>query len=474
MGSVVVAHSRPTRACDDGLTVTATIPERETRYVKTDGGYVGYQVFGTGPPDLLFIPNWSQNLDVMWQEPSLARYLDRLASFARVICLNNRGSGVSDPLPMTAAAIPSLDAWMDDVRAVLDAAGARRAAILGDTEGGPVAILFSATFPERVSSLVLVNSFARWKRADDYPIGMPPDAYDRLLDVFEGFWGQDADMLALTAPSMMADARFRSWFTTYQRLSMAPGYATAFYRWVTGLDVRHVLASVGAPTLVIHRSGNTHHRVAFGRYLAEQIAGSEYVELDGADSYPFHAGDFSELLEKVEEFLTGERQLHANDRTLATVLFTDIVGSTDKAAEVGDEQWLDLLQVHDRLTAEHIERFRGEMIEHTGDGVLATFDGPARAVTCGIRLSQAVQRLGIDIRVGMHTGEIEKRNGQIGGIAVHIAARVMSRARDGGVAVSSTVKDLVTGSGFSFRSTGTHQLKGVPGQWAIYEVAETA
>ena len=468
------AHSRPTGTCDDGLTVTATIPERETRYVKTDGGYVGYQVFGSGPLDLLFILNWSQNLDVMWQEPSLARYLDRLASFARVICFNNRGSGVSDPLPMAAAAVPSLDAWMDDVRAVLDAAGARHAAIMGDTEGGPVAILFSATFPERVSSLVLVNSFARWQQADDYSIGMPPDAYTRLIDRFEDYWGQDADMLAFSAPSMVADVRFRSWFTTYQRLSMPPGYATAFYRWVTGLDVRHVLASVRTPTLVIHRSGNLHHRVAFGRYLAERIAGSEYVELDGADSYPFHAGDFSELLDKVEEFLTGEPQRHRTDRTLATVLFTDIVGSTDKAAEVGDEQWLDLLQVHDRLTAEHIERFRGERIEHTGDGILATFDGPTRAVTCGIRLSRAVQRLGIDIRVGMHTGEIEKRNGQVGGIAVHIAARVMSRAQDGGVAVSSTVKDLVTGSGFSFRSTGTHQLKGVPGQWAIYEVAETA
>jgi class 3 adenylate cyclase len=454
--------------------VTAAIPEHETRYVKTDGGYVGYQVFGSGPLDLLFIPNWSQNLDVMWQEPSLARYLDRLASFARVICFNNRGSGVSDPLPMAAAAIPSLDAWMDDIEAVLNAAGARDAAILGDTEGGPVAILYSATFPERVSSLVLVNSFARWQRAEDYPIGMPPDAYARLIDRFESYWGQDADMLALSAPSKMADRRFRSWFTTYQRLSMPPGYATAFYRWVTGLDVRQVLPSVRTPTLVIHRSGNTHHRVAFGRYLAEGIAGSEYVELEGVDSYPFHAGDFSELLDKVGEFLTGEPQRYHTDRTLATVLFTDIVGSTDKAAEMGDEQWLDLLHVHDRVTAEHIERFRGEMIEHTGDGILATFDGPARAVTCGIRLSRAVQRLGIDIRVGMHTGEIERRNDHVGGIAVHIAARVMSQAQDGGVAVSSTVKDLVTGSGFTFSSTGTHQLKGVPGQWAIYEVAETA
>jgi class 3 adenylate cyclase len=450
--------------------VSATIPERATRYVKTDGGYVAYQVFGTGPLDLLFIPNWAQNLDAMWQEPSLARYLDRLASFSRVICFDKRGSGVSDPVPMDA--IPSLDAWMDDIRAVLDTVDSRHAAILGDTEGGPASILFSATFPDRVSSLVLVNSFARWQRADDYPIGMPLDAYNKMLEIIERYFGQDADQLALTAPSMAADKRFRTWFTTYQRLSMPPGYATAYYRWVTGLDVRHVLASVSVPTLVIHRSGNLYHRVAFGRYLAEHIPGTEFVELEGADSYPFHAGNFSEVLDKVEEFLTGERHLPETDRTLATVLFTDIVGSTDKAAEVGDEQWLDLLQVHDRLTAEHVERFRGEVIEHRGDGTLATFDGPARAVSCGLRLSRAVQRLGIDIRVGLHTGEIEKRDSQVGGIAVHIAARVVGRAPDGGVAVSSTVKDLVTGSGFSFNSTGTHQLKGVPGEWAIYEVEE--
>ena len=274
-------------ACHDCQAVTSEIPDRETRYVKTDGGYVGYQVFGSGPLNLLFIPNWSHNIDVMWQEPSLARYLERLGSFARVICFNNRGSGVSDPVPI--AAIPNIDTWMDDVRAVLDAADADQAAIIGDTEGGPVAIVFAATFPERVSSLVLVNSFARWQRAEDYPIGIPPEPYERLGARYESYWGQNADLLALTAPSMFDDARFRSWFTTYQRLAMAPGYAAALYRWVTGLDVRHVLSSVRAPTLVIHRSGNIHHRVAFGRYLAENIEGSTYAELDSADSYPFHA-----------------------------------------------------------------------------------------------------------------------------------------------------------------------------------------
>jgi class 3 adenylate cyclase len=443
-------------------------PDGQTQYVKTDGGYVGYQVFGGGNLDLLFVTNWSNNLDVMWQEPSLARYLDRLASFARVICFDQRGSGISDPVPD--AAIPTLDGWMDDVRAVLDAVDAKHPAILADTEGGPMALLFAATFPERVASLVLVNSFARWRRAEDYPIGIPPDAYSNLIALYEATYGQNADMLQLTAPSVQDDPRFRSWFLTYQRLSMAPGQSTNLYRWVTNLDVRDVLSAVKSPTLVVHRSGNLHYRVAFGRYLGEHIPNATYVELEGSDSYPFHAGDFSDLLDVVEEFLTGERHHAITDRMLATVLFTDIVGSTQKAAEIGDEHWSDLLEVHDRLAAEHVDRFQGDMIKHTGDGVVATFDGPARAVTCGLRMTEAVETLGLEIRVGLHTGEVEKRESDLLGLAVHIAARVMARAPDGGVAVSRTVKDLVAGSGFSFHPMGVQELKGVPGEWSIYQV----
>jgi class 3 adenylate cyclase len=449
----------------------ASSSDAETRYVKTKGGYVAYQVFGSGDLDLLFVTNWSNNLDVMWQEPSLARYLDRLGSFARVICFDKRGSGVSDPVPV--AAIPTLDAWMDDVRAVLDAAGAERPSILADTEGGPMALLFAATFPERVSSLALVNSFARWRRAPDYPIGMPDDAYANLIELYGSMYGQDPDMLRLTAPSVAEDPRIRSWFPMYQRLSMAPGQSTNQYEWVLNLDVRDVLPAVSSPTLVVHRAGNLHHRVAFGRYLSENIPNATYVELDGSDSYPFHAGDFSDLLDVVEEFLTGERHHAITHRMLATVLFTDIVGSTRTAAEIGDEQWSDLLDVHDRVLAEHVDRSQGEMIKHTGDGIVATFDGPARAVNCGLRMTEAVHPLGIDIRAGLHTGEVEKREGDLLGLAVHIAARVMDRAPDGGVAVSQTVRDLVAGSGFSFRSTGEQELKGVPGAWTIYNV-ETA
>ena len=466
-----------TRLCDaDGRDmcdswhhpVMPASPDGETRYVKTADGYVGYQVFGGGELDLLFVTNWSNNLDAMWQEPSLARYLDRLASFARVICFDQRGSGISDPVPV--AARLTLDAWMDDVRAVLDAVGADRPAILADTEGGPMALLFAATFPERVSSLVLVNSFARWRRAPNYPIGMPPDAYSNMLALYEASYGQNADMLLLTAPSMANDARFRSWFLTYQRLSMPPGQSTNLYQWVTNLDVRDVLSTMKSSTLVVHRSDARFHRVAFGRYLNDHIPNSAFVELTGADTYPFHAGEFSDLLDVVEEYLTGERHHAETDRMLASVLFTDIVGSTQKAAELGDEQWSDLLAVHDRISAEHVDRFRGEMVKHTGDGIVATFDGPARAVTCGLRMTEAMQRLGIEIRVGLHTGEVEKRENDLLGLAVHIAARVMDKAPDSGVAVSSTVKDLVVGSGFAFHSMGEQVLKGVPGEWALYQV----
>jgi class 3 adenylate cyclase len=446
------------------------IPERETRYVKTADGYVGYQVFGSGPIDLLFISAWSSNLDVMWQEPTLARYLDRLASFARVICFDKRGSGVSDPVPL--ASIPSLDAWMDDARSVMDAVGSKRAAVLGDAEGGPMAILFAATFPDRVSSLVLTNTFARFRRADDYPIGMPDHAYERMLESANSYFGRSFEIALLTAPSAALDPRFQRWLPMYQRVSMPPGTFEAMYRWVTSLDVRSVLPAVTAPTLVITRTDALHHRPTFGRYLAENIPDATLVELPGADTYPFHAGDFAPLVDEIERFFTGHDKAPESNRLLATCLFTDIVGSTQRAAEVGDERWLDLLSVHDRVSGEHVERYRGELVKHTGDGILATFDGPARAVTCGIRLTDELQRSGIEIRTGLHTGEIEHRGNEVAGIAVHIAQRVMDHAPDSGVAVSATVKDLVTGSGFSFEPLGSHELKGVPGEWALHRVTE--
>lgn len=439
----------------------------ETRYTKTSGGYVGYQQFGAGPIDILFITHWCTNLDVMWEEPSLARYFDRLASFARVICYDRRGTGISDPVPL--ADLPTLEEWMDDARAVMDAVGSQSAALIGDEEGGPMAMLFAATYPQRVNALALVNTFARWRRADDYPIGMPDSTTEKLLEVYEPAWGTGA-MLDLTAPTVAGDSRFREWFARYQRLSMAPGASARMYRWVLEMDVRAVLENIQAPTLVVHMKDARHHRVAFGRYLAEHIPDAKYLELPGADTYPFHVGADA-VLDEIEEFLTGVRRLPELDRVLATVLFTDIVGSTERAARAGDRDWLELRKAHDALIRSALDRFRGREIETTGDGFLATFDGPARAVRCATEVVEAVRRLGIEIRAGLHTGEVELLDGDIGGIAIHIAARVMAAASNGGVLVSQTVKDLVVGSGIEFADRGDHGLKGVPGRWRLYEVA---
>jgi class 3 adenylate cyclase len=441
----------------------------ETRYARGEEGYVAYQVFGAGPPDLLFITNWTTNLDVMWEEPGLAAYLGRLGSFARVICYDKRGSGVSDPVPL--AALPTIEQWADDARAALDAAGSERAALLGDTEGGPMAMVFAATYPERVSALVLVNSYARFVRDAEHPIGMPRDTWARLVDRFEQHWGVTADILDLTAPSVAHDPEFRRWFTRYQRLAMPRGAAATQYRWITQIDVRAVLPSIRVPTLVIGRGGARHHRPEFSRHLAQHIPGARYVELPGFDTYPFQAGDTSALLGHVEEFLTGTRGASiGRERVLATVLMTDIVESTRRAAELGDARWRQLRAAHDRTVREHLSSFRGREIDHAGDGFLATFDGPARAVTCADRLAQALQGLGIPVRTGIHTGEVEVSGNGLTGLALHIAARVMAQAEPGRTCVSATVRDLVAGSGIDFSALGERELKGVPGKWPLFAV----
>jgi class 3 adenylate cyclase len=446
-------------------------PPAETRYARGEEGYVAYQVFGSGPPDLLFITNWMTNVDVMWEEPGLARYLHRLASFARVVCYDKRGSGVSDPVPLTA--LPTIEQWVDDARAALDAAGVERAALLGDTEGGPMAMVFAASHPERVSALILVNTFARFLRDDDYPIGMPVKTWTKLVDRFEQHWGSTAEILDLTAPSAANDGGFRRWFTRYQRLTMSRGSAAIQYRWITQLDVRSVLSSIHVPTLVIGRAGARHHRPEFARYLAQRIPGARYVELPGYDTYPFQAGDPAAVLDHIEEFLTGARASAATrDRILATVLMTDIVDSTRRAAALGDAAWRELRGTHDRIVREHLARFRGREIDHTGDGFLATFDGPARAVTCAGRLAQALRSLDLSIRAGVHTGEVEVAGSGIAGLAVHIAARVMAHADAGRTLVSGTVRDLVAGSGIGFVERGVRELRGVPGRWPLFEVAE--
>jgi pimeloyl-ACP methyl ester carboxylesterase len=305
-----------------------------TRYAPSEGGYVAYQVFGAGSVNLVFVTSWVTNIDVMWDEPRMEAYLNRLASFARVVCFDKRGAGVSDPVPL--ASLPRLEEWMDDVRTVMDAAGITQAALLGDTEGGPMAMMFAASHPDRVSALVLANTFARWRRADDYPIGMPDATWEKLVDRYEQNWGVTSEILGLTAPTMAHDSDFARWFLRYQRLGMPRGAATAMYRWVTNIDVRSVLPTIRVPTLVLQRAEARHYRAPFGRYLAEHIPDAKYVELPGADTFPFNAGAFTPLLDEVEEFLTGAKAQPVLNRQLATVMFTDIVGSTLLAAERGD------------------------------------------------------------------------------------------------------------------------------------------
>jgi class 3 adenylate cyclase/pimeloyl-ACP methyl ester carboxylesterase len=438
----------------------------ETRYVKPRGRYVAYQIFGEGPRDILFVPSWASNLDAMWDEPSCAYFFNRLARIGRVICFDKRGSGVSDPVTLTS--LPTLEEWMDDAVAALDVAGSKSTVLVGDTEGGPMAMLLAATFPQRVRALILVNSFARWRRAPDYPIGMPDATMARLIELYEKHWGQDPNMLPLTAPSVAADERMREWFTRYQRLAMPPGAATRMYESVVHLDLRSILPAISAPTLVLHRRDNQHYRLAFGQYLAEHIAGAQMVELPGADCYPFHTPECDSVLEEIQGFLTGVREGTPGDRELATVLFTDIVGSTDLAAKLGDARWVEVRAAHNALIRRNLAAFRGREVDQTGDGFLATFDGPARAVHCAMQIRDGAQSLGLAIRAAVHTGEIERRNAEIAGIAVHLAARILSLAEPSEVLVSRTVTDLVVGSGIAFDDRGARALKGIAGRWHIF------
>jgi class 3 adenylate cyclase len=352
----------------------------------------------------------------------------------------------------------------------MEAAGMTQAVLFGDAEGGPMAMMFAASHPDQVPALVLSNTYARWRRADDYPIGMPDQTWKKLVDRYEQNWGVTAEILGLTAPSMTNDPAFTQWFMRYQRAGMPRGAATTMYRFVTSIDVRAVLPTIRVPTLVLQRAHARHYRPAFGRYLAEHIPDAKYVELPGADTFPFGAGESTALLDEVEEFLTGTRSQPVHNRQLATVLLTDIVGSTRLAAERGDAAWGRLVREHDGLVRELLRTYRGHEVDYTGDGFLATFDGPARAVTCAVRLVDELAQRGITIRVGIHTGEVQIADGRLRGLAVHIAARVAAAAEDGGVLVSGTVRDLVVGSGIEFEDRGTHELKGVPGTWALAEV----
>lgn len=440
-----------------------------TRYTKTQDGHVAFQVFGEGDVDVLFITSWLSNIDVMWDDPRTLDYFDRLSRFARVALFDKRGTGVSDPIAPDS--LPTLEEWMDDAIAVLDAAGLESAAVIADGEGGPMALLLAATHPERVTGMVLVNTYARFARAEDYPIGMPPEARQALAVGWEQNWGRTAEILGYTGPSLAHETGYREWFVRYQRLAMAPTIAIRCFEWAMELDVRGVLASVHAPTLVIGRSKARHHRPEFGRYLAEHLPDARFVEQPGADTFPVVAGDYRKVLDEIEEFLTGNRGKAAVGRQLATVVMTDIVGSTKQLAEMGDQQWAETLKTHDRALRDCLRRHRGEEIDHTGDGMFLIFDGPTRAVAFAAEATHVVEALGVSIRIGIHTGEIERDGPAVRGLAVHLVSRLCDLAVSGEIAVTQTVVDLVLGSGIEFETKGSYELRGIPGNWSIYRVS---
>jgi class 3 adenylate cyclase len=439
----------------------------ETRYAQTrEGTYLAYQVFGQGRIDLVFQLNSGLLVDLMWDEPAIRNFMERLASFSRVIAFDPRGFGSSghvDP-----RAVPAIQTWMDDFAAVLDAAGSATAAVLASAEPGLAAILFAATYPQRVSSLSLVNTFARYSQSDDCPWGKPTQSIPAYADALRALWGTGA-VTEFVMPSLVDSADTKRRWGLRERLSAAPD-SVAVIRAFWESDVTEVLSAIRAPTLVISRQGNRHVPPEHSRYLASRIPDARLVELSGQDCWPY-AGQSDEILDEVEEFVTGARPSAVLDRVLATVLFTDIVGSTSRVAEVGDRRWREALNSYDALARRQLDRFRGRLVQTTGDGTLAVFDGPARAVECACALRGGVRSLGLDIRAGLHTGEIETRGNDVAGIAVHIAARVSSLAGAGEVLVSRTVTDLVVGSGIEFENRGEHELKGVPGSWHLYAVA---
>jgi class 3 adenylate cyclase len=435
-----------------------------TEYARSGDLHIAYQVVGDGPLDLVYVPGWVSHVELAWEEPALARFLARLASFSRLIVFDKRGTGLSDRVPHEA--LPPLEARMDDLRAVMDAAGSERAAVFGFSEGGNLSALFAATCPERVRALILCNTFAKRIRSADYPWAPTLESRQQLCEHVERDWGRGIE-LDRYVPSKLGDEPFMRRLRAYFRCSASPGAAVALLRMNTEIDIRNVLPAIHVPTLVMHRSGDRSVSVEEGRWMAGQIPDARFVELPGEDHMPW-VGDQDAILDEVQEFLTGDRPEREPDRVLATVLVTDIVGSTRHAARLGDRAWSELLTRHHAIVRKELDRHRGREIDTAGDGFLATFDGPARAVGCACRIRDAVAALGIEIRAGLHTGEIELAGGKVRGIAVHTGARIASAADPGEILVSSTVKDLVSGSGITFRDRGTHALKDMPRSWQLF------
>jgi pimeloyl-ACP methyl ester carboxylesterase len=413
---------------------------------------------------VVFWPGLISPVEFGWEDLAYGDFLTQLASFARLILFDKRGTGLSDRI----SGVPPLEERMQDVRAVMDAVGSERAALVTVSEGGPMCALFAATYPERTAALVLLNTFASLRRDDACPWGFPAESLQATGVWMETRWGTGQN-ISLWAPSLAADEAARRWLGRLERLASTPGAARALLELCAQMDVRHLLPTISVPTLVVHRTGDRMCPVEGGRYLAAHIPGAQLVELPGDDHMPW-VGGAEAVLAEIRAFLTGDRQPIELDRVLATVLFTDIVGSTERAAALGDRRWRVLREQHDTIVRRELTRNRGCEIETAGDSFLARFDGPARAVRCALAIVEALRPVGIDVRAGLHTGECELRGDRLGGIAVHIGARIAASAGAGEVLVSSTVKDLVAGSGLRFAERGTHVLKGVPDEWRLFAV----
>jgi class 3 adenylate cyclase len=434
------------------------------QYAKDGDLHIAYQVWGDGPIDLVLVWGLFSHCELFWEDPPMARFLEALGRFARVIQFDKRGTGMSDQVP----GIPTLEARMDDVRIVMDAVGTERAAVMGESEGGPMSILFAATFPERVSHLILNGPLIRLLNDPDFQFSFAPDVFDQWLTAMVDTWGTGT-MMTVAAPSRAGDPSAIEMSARFERIALSRGAFRNLMLANAQMDIRPILPTVAVPTLVVHRRDDALVNVEQGRYAAAHIPSATFVELQGADHY-VGAGDSDAIVREVHAFLTDNAGTadFDTDRVLSTVLFTDIVGSTETASRLGDRKWRDVLDDHDRMIGTAVARSRGRLVKTTGDGALATFDGPARAVRCARSISESARRLGIEIRAGVHTGEVELRGDDVGGIGVHIGARVASAAAANQVLVSRTVVDLVAGSGLTFADAGVHTLKGVAGDWPLF------
>ena len=444
----------------------ALVAAPETHYARLDGRYLAYQVSGEGERDIVVLSQNYVPIDLMWDDPLLARGLRRLASFGRLIAVDLRGWGASSEVDLNS--LPAMQAWTDDIGCVMDAAGARQSALFGSAETCLPAMLFAATHPDRTRALVLNAPYARFVRTLDYPFGMPEQVATDYVAAYRNAIGT-GELVDFLAPSRATDVSFRRWWARSERLGCPPSTAVRIYEMFMRTDVTGILDAIQSPTLIVRRAGDWHGRDGHARYIAERVPHATLVELAGNDHLWF-SGDVDEFMDQIEQVLTGMRAPPTTNRTLATVLFTDIVDSTGQASQLSDAPWTSLLARHDEIAVSHVDAFGGRLVKSTGDGILATFDGPARAIYCAVALREALIDIGVSIRGGIHTGEIEWRGDDVGGIAIHIGARVVAKAQPAEVLVSRTVTDLVAGSGIALSDRGDHELKGVPGKWQLFAI----